>query len=166
MSALGEPMRELQRQIQGVPKALMLDAVKAVKKTADVEAARAVGSDLAMSNLGRAKLILRDDLKVGTDQTEATLKPPRGSAGAWAIATWGAKAHEIGGPKSKGRGRNKTTTGRRNVRIGDNVRRGPIHHPGARGKGTFEKVCKAAPETVVKACDVALTKAIRAAGWR
>lgn len=160
-SRLGDPMRELSREINGVPKALLLDAVKAVKRVADEEAARDVGGDLQMSNLGRASLKLRDDLQVGSGQASVTLKPPRGSAGAWALATWGAKPHVIGDVRSRGRGKAKRIEGPRLLSINGNVRRGPVSHPGARGKGTFERVLVRAPDEVVKACEKALTDALR-----
>lgn len=169
MAGLGDPLRDLAREIEGIPKAMMLTAVKTVKRIAAEEAARAVGADLRMSGVGRraggAKLALRDDLEVGSRQTIVRISAPRGSGGAWSIVTYGARGHEIGGARSKGRGRSRKQIGRRRLVIGGNVRTGPVKHPGSRGKGTFERVVTRAQAEVVPACEKAVAEAVARAGW-
>lgn len=141
MAALGDDLRRVATEVNGLPKAMMLAAVKSTKRIAAREATRDVGSDLRVSGLGRngTKLILRDDLKAGSGQAEVTLTGA-GSAGAWSLVSFGADPHVIGGTRA-GRGRSRRgARGRARLVIGGNVRMGPVRHPGTRGKGTWGRV--------------------------
>lgn len=163
---LGEPMRQLSRRIRNIPKELLGAAVKTVRDVADVEAAKDVGSDRALSNLGGATLSFRDDLKEGSGQASVRMTPPRGSAGAWSIVTYGAKPHRIGDARTVGRGKNRRVEGRRLLSIpGIGVRRGPAFHPGSRPKGTFERVWTRVQDEVPESVEKALDKAVSDDGW-
>ena len=162
-TALGDPLHKLAAEVRGVPKAAMLDAVKAVKNIADNEARRDVGSDGAMSHMGyrqgkhrSVKLTLRDTLKVGSGQVSVKMTGG-GVSGAWALINAGASSHEIG--KTTTRGKRKGQT--RLLSIGTGVVRGPVKHPGMRGKGTFDRVVKRAQDEVPKAAELALARAIK-----
>lgn len=167
-AALGDPLRKLAAEVRGVPKAAMLDAVKAVKKIADEEARRDVGADGAMSHMGyrkakgeatkthkAVKLVLRDNYTERMNQSSVRLSGG-GVTGAWKLINAGADVHEIG--KTTTRGARKGQA--RLLSIGNRVVRGPVTHPGMKGKGTFDRVVKRAQVEVPKVAELALAKAV------
>jgi len=162
MAAAGDPLRATSAAVAGVPATAMLAAVKAVKRVATEEARRDAGGDGALSHLGYrqgryrpVKLTLRDDLKVGTGQASARLTGG-GATGAWALINAGAVPHVIGATSSRGKRKGQA----RNLRIGTRWVRGPVRHPGARGKGTFDRVVRRAQAEVPKVVEAELVRAV------
>jgi hypothetical protein len=156
----------------------MIAAAKAVKKVADIEAAKAVGHDQRLSGFGRrAKLFARDDLDFEKAQAEVIIQavPP----GLWSILSFGAAPHVIGFGRSRGGGNYNPTafnrrTGKRGsvnrrlrqpgapgrTKYGSAWRTGPVFHPGTSPKGTWQKVRRRSKPLVLKIFADALHEAV------
>jgi hypothetical protein len=55
--------------------------------------------------------------------------------------------------------------GRRNLAFDGKVRRGPVKHPGTRGKGTFDRVVARAHSEVPVAAEKAVATTLLKEGW-
>ena len=147
-------------EIHGIPRPMLLAAVKAVKKISDQEVARDVGGDLAMSNFGRGrtKIRLKDDFKSGSGQASVTLKPWPSSAAPWSWLESGTSAHEVGFRRRKGKGR-------RRMVVGGNVRSGPWVVRGMRPKRTFSRIEARADREVKRIGLEEVKRVLRKNGW-
>jgi len=155
-------------EVGDVPRVATLAAIKAIKRVADIEAARAAGADRRLSGFGRrGKLRTRDDYDADGASAEASVYavPP----GLWAIVTYGADPHVIGfGRASKSGNRNYNPTrggGKVNRRLrmpgaSPPWRMGPVFHPGSPPKGTWTRVRKRSRPLVLKIFRDELHKAV------
>ena len=167
VTGLRETQAALKRtavEIHGIPKPMLLAAVKAVKKISDQEVARDVGGDLAMSNFGRGrtKIRLKDDFKSGSGQASVTLKPWPSSAAPWSWLESGTSAHKVG------RRRKRNSTGRlqrRRMVIGGNVRSGPWVVRGMAPKRTFSRIEARADREVKRIGLEEVKRVLRKNGW-
>jgi hypothetical protein len=149
--------------VGNVPRVATLAAIKAIKRVADIEAAKVSGGDGRLSGFGRrGKLRTRDDFDFDAASAEATVFaiPP----GMWAIVESGASAHVIGFGRSRAGGNYRPGRGgSKRLRMpgsGSGWRTGPVFHPGSRPKRAWTKVRKRSRPLVLKIFEKELREAL------
>jgi hypothetical protein len=129
-------------------------AAQVYKERALLSAARDTGGDLRLSKWGRRgiKLGVGYDVR-GYENATAIIKAR--PAGPWKVMEYGAAPHVIG-PKRRRRGRGGSF-----LSFGpDEVRRGPVQHPGTPGKETWSRGVESATQPAVEVYGLAHKRAL------
>jgi hypothetical protein len=134
----------------------MITAAKAVKQSAREEAARDIGGDLRMSNVGRRGARLRAVDTVRTSGTVTTGKVVGLPVGLWSLVTDGAAPHMI-----RRRRGGKRRAQRGVLLVDGRPVTGPVRHPGTSGKGTWRRVRRRAERDVPRAYAKAVREVLR-----
>jgi hypothetical protein len=124
----------------------MIAAAKAVKASAREEAARDIGGDLRMSNVGTRGARLRAVDTVRGSGSVVQGKVVGLPVGLWSLVTDGADPHII-----RRRRGGKRRAQRGVLVIGGRPVTGPVRHPGTSGKGTWRRVRRRAERDVPRA---------------
>lgn len=125
-------------------------AAAGVVKEENIRASvRAIGGDRRMRNFagGRARAGVGYDI-VRPGEATMNYRP----SGMWQLLEYGAKAHKIGGPTSRGRRKGKRSI----LSINGQLRLGPVPHPGTRPKQVVTKARERADSEIPKAVEAAL----------